>query len=93
MENKLEDEITKRWEQEAKEKAEHEYVMPKKRVRALEYGAFTPNDVFNASGSTSGSGKAKAKAAQKPGRAAGARARGKIAEMVEEGDDTVVELD
>lgn len=39
MENKVEDEIRKRWEQEAKDKADQEAAQsrPKKRTRAIEY--------------------------------------------------------
>lgn len=41
MENKVEDEIRKRWEQEAKDKADQEKTQsrPKKRIRAIEYNA------------------------------------------------------
>jgi hypothetical protein len=78
MENKSEDEVRKRWEQEARDKTAHEEEVqqrPKKRVRAIEYTA------------AEGAGKG----AKKTGRAAATRARGKVTEIMEE--DLVVELD
>ncbi|KAJ4295628.1 hypothetical protein N0V90_007641 [Kalmusia sp. IMI 367209] len=42
MENKAEDEIRKRWEQEARDKAHHEQQVsdrPRKRLREIEYGS------------------------------------------------------
>ena len=81
MENKLEDEIVKRWEVEAKEKEEQE-ARPKKRVRALEYGAeFKPQELLELPRYGRGKGKAGAK---KPGARKG---------MVVEEDAMVVELD
>lgn len=104
MENKVEDEIKKRWEQEAKEKAEceAESQRPKKRVRAIEYDHMALEDeadgVFGfAAGSSSktaakGRGVAKKKKAT-GGRAAAGKARGKVTEIIEDEEDTVVELD
>ncbi|KAI8935435.1 hypothetical protein NX059_008012 [Plenodomus lindquistii] len=66
MENKSEDEIRKRWEQEAKDKADQEGEMqqrPKKRVRAIEY------DVERNGGST----KTRGGLARKTGRSAETR--------------------
>lgn len=77
MENKSEDEIRKRWEQEARDRAEQEEGVqqrPKKRVRAIEYAAEDAG-----------------KGARKMGRAAATRARGKVTGIVE-GEDLVVEL-
>ena len=104
MENKTEDEIRKRWEQEAKEKSEREEELqqrPKKRVRAIEYSNRNGNSVLEESDMESvldavtGNGRAKAKgkgpAVKKTGRAAAARAKNNLTEMFS--DDTVVELD
>jgi hypothetical protein len=103
MENKAEDEVRKKWEQEAKDKAEREEATaqrPKKRPRAIGYR----NDVLEAMGdmelgalleasAEKGKGGAKVKAgASKPRRAAGTRAKSRITELTEEEDD-VVELD
>jgi hypothetical protein len=101
MENKAEDEVRKRWEQEAKDKADRDEAVqqrPKKRVRAIEYEASVADDgLFATLGSGSTSNKTATKgrgaAAKKPGRAAATRARGKVTEIMEEEDDTVVEID
>ena len=103
MENKAEDEIRKKWEQEAKDKAEREEDAerrPKKRTRAIGYR----HDVLEAisdlelgalldASAEKGKGAAKAKAgATKSRRAAGTRAKSRITELTEE-EEEVVELD
>ncbi|KAF2853139.1 hypothetical protein T440DRAFT_487609 [Plenodomus tracheiphilus IPT5] len=104
MENRTEDEIRKRWEQEAKDKAENEDEIqqrPRKRVRAIEYsgrsGEALGDGDFNAaleamSCNTRIATKTRAGAAKKSGRTAGVKAKTKITELFEE-DDIVVELD
>lgn len=96
MENKTEDEIRKRWEQEAKDKEDQQDTQPrpKKRLRAIEYnnGDDTLGLGYPAGASTRG-GKLPAvkPQARKPGRAAGTRAKNRITELADEED--VVELD
>jgi hypothetical protein len=88
MENKLEDEITKRWEVEAKEKEqEQDETRPRKRVRALEYdAALKPWELLDMIAPTPRYGKVKAKTgAKKPG--------ARRSKALPEEDDTVVELD
>ena len=103
MENKAEDEIRKKWEQEARDKAEREEdaaQRPKKRPRAIGYrhdvlGAMSDLEIgalLDAS-ADKGKGGAKAKAgATKSRRAAGTRAKSRITELTEE-EEEVVELD
>ena len=103
MENKTEDEICKRWEEEAKEKAERDketQQRPKKRVRAIEYsqssavlGQGELDDILAiAAGSTASTARGRGGPTKKPVRAASSRARSRISEAVD-GDETVVELD
>ena len=102
MENKTEDEIRKRWEQEAKDKADQEeetQQRPKKRVRVIEYkgSAGSLEDELEAAQIPTRNKIPRAPvggvAAKKTGRAAAGRARGKVTEILEEEDDMVVELD
>jgi hypothetical protein len=97
MENRSEDEVRKRWEQEAKDKADKEdegQQRTKKRARAIEYSGvaaglmelLTPE---SASGKTVSRGRTVV--AKKPGRAAAAKARSKVTEIVDEAD--VIEVD
>jgi hypothetical protein len=95
MENKTEDEIRKRWEVEAKERAEREeeaQQRPKKRVRAIEYSKDDGGRglVFD---DESVGPKPKANAARKKttARAASTRAQNRIPETMDE--DMAVELD
>lgn len=106
MENKTEDEVRKRWEQEAKDKADREdeaEQRPKKRPRLLQItatkkqaGAFDDSgldkllDLTMANGNLGAKGRAPAK---KPRRAAAAKAKGKVTEIVEDEDDDVIEVD
>lgn len=103
MENKAEDEIRKKWEQEAKEKAVREEEATqrlRKRPRAIGY----PNDVDDAmndldlralpdgtTGKSANAAKTRRSAA-KPRRAAGTKAKSRITELTEEEED-IVELD
>ncbi|KAF1831954.1 hypothetical protein BDW02DRAFT_530848 [Decorospora gaudefroyi] len=99
MENQAEDEILKRWELEAKEKAERDeeaQPRPKKRVRAIEYNKEDENTGHTARAfinlARSQSPKPRAGAApRKTGRAAGARAKSKSGELRDAA--TYVELD
>src|SRR4051812_30790099 len=105
MENKAEDEIRKRWEREAKEKAETEDRMverPRKRLRELEYssagilngfgvGLHPASEEESAVISRPKSKKASGKATQAARRGT-TRTRGKIMELTEE-DSNFVELD
>lgn len=104
MENRIEDEIRKRWEQEAKDKAERDdegQQPPKKRVRAIEYqqaaGPIPDEELQEAMGM--GNTRAKAAARSRaPNKRAGARvaagkAKGKVTEIMDDEEDTVVELD
>jgi hypothetical protein len=102
MENKTEDEIRKRWEQEAKDMANKDESMqqrPKKRARAIEYQDPLSNlwtlmggtsDSTTANGSVGAKGRGAA--AKKPSRAAAAKARGRVTEMSQDEDD-VIEVD
>jgi len=103
MENRTEDEIRKRWEQETKDKADRDeeaQQRPKKRVRAIEYqavsGAFDGDGLDEIFGSTTANGKGAAKSRvtekKKTGRATAGKARGKVTEILED-EDMVVELD
>lgn len=96
----MEDEIRKRWETEAKEKAEQNdkaQQRPKKRVRAIEYSKEDDDeeDINAAINELLQGAKARPKAnaisRKKPGRVAGTRAQQRISEIVD--DNTVVELD
>lgn len=99
MENKAEDEIRKRWEQEAKDKADKEHdlqLRPKKRVRAIEFGS--SGGLLGADGldgAAAGGGRASARtrgvATRKTGRGSGARSKTRIIEVLD--DDACVELD
>lgn len=106
MENKTEDEIKKRWEQEAKDKADREeeaQQQPKKRVRAIEYqgnSGIMQNDELEevlgfhtANGKTVAKGRSAAKKRTGGGRVAAAKARGKVTEILDDEEDMVVELD
>jgi uncharacterized protein YjbJ (UPF0337 family) len=107
MENKTEDEVRKRWEQEAKDKADRDeetQQRPKKRVRAIEYQAATSsilggNALGEALGFVTGNTKTAAKGrrapAKTPGRAAAAKARSRVTETAddEEEEDEVIEVD
>ncbi|KAF1930124.1 uncharacterized protein M421DRAFT_385196 [Didymella exigua CBS 183.55] len=103
MENKADDDTRKKWEQEAKEKAEeHEHdaaERPKKRPRAIGY-VKNSEGLLNYPGlgalldGTAGKDKnaAKTKAGtSRTIRAAGSRGRGRITEFAE-GEEVVVEL-
>lgn len=103
MENKAEDEIRKKWEQEAKDRAEQDseaVQRPKKRPRAIGYRN-DADDVMNglelgellegAAGKVRISAKAKV-GAPKGRRAAGTRAKSRVTEVTEE-EEEVVELD
>jgi hypothetical protein len=101
MENKNEDEIRKRWEQEAKDKADQgseAQQRPKKRVRAIEYqSAMGTNDLLGMGSSSTAStntSKGRGAVAKKPGRVAAAKARAKVTDIVydDDEDDTVIEL-
>jgi hypothetical protein len=101
MENKAEDEIRKRWEQEAKDKADQDEAAqprPKKRVRAIEYQSAMVNGGLrntlcadNADNTTVTRGRGAV--VKRPNRSAATRARGKVTEVVGEEDDLVVEID
>lgn len=104
MENKTEDDVRKRWEQEAKDKADRDEETqhrPKKRVRAIEYqnapcSIFGVNTIDGASGSSTGTTKAggsRRGIAKKPARAAASKARGKVTEVFEDEEDEVIEVD
>jgi hypothetical protein len=106
MENKSEDEVRKRWEQEAKDKAYGDAEAqqgPRKRVRAIEYQAATSSilggNAFlgEALGAATGTSKTAAKGrrvpAKTPGRAAAAKARSKVTEIVDDEDEDVIEVD
>ncbi|KAH9864262.1 hypothetical protein J1614_010196 [Plenodomus biglobosus] len=105
MESKVEDEIRKRWEQEAKDRADSEEEIqqqPKKRPRTIEYGGRDSDalgdDLDAAMQALSRNARAAPKtrkgAAKKTGRAAGTKAKARITEIVEDDDDDgVVELD
>jgi hypothetical protein len=103
MENKHEDEIRKRWEQEAKTKAardEEAQQRPKKRIRAIEYqtasGIVSERELEEALGFATASGtttKGRGAPKKKTGRAAAGKAKGKITEIIDDEEDMVVELD
>jgi len=85
----VEDEILKRWEQEAKDRVDNEDQMqqrPKKRIRAIE---FAGREVGVLEDVTKGRGSA----TRKTGRAAGTRAKTRTTEIGGRDDDMVVELD
>ncbi|EMD97856.1 hypothetical protein COCC4DRAFT_200773 [Bipolaris maydis ATCC 48331] len=99
MENKTEDEIRKRWETEAKERAQQNdeaQQRPKKRVRAIEYNREDDEEDINQAIAELLQGaksrpKASAVSKKKPGRVAGTKAKQKLNEILD--DNTVVELD
>ena len=102
MENKTEDEIRKRWEQEAKDKADRDegtQQRPKKRVRAIEYddGSGTMDQIHEllrlAKADVKAAEKGRATAKKKTGRAAAGKAKAKVTEIIGNEDDMVVELD
>lgn len=99
MENRVEDEIKKRWEQEAKDN-DAEGSRPRKRQRKIEYngngfmGALTHRLLENGALDSVGveeAGASKAKAKKKPAGKA-TRARGKVIEVMED-DEEYIELD
>lgn len=106
MDNQTEDEIRKRWEQEAKDKADQDdepQQRPKKRVRAIEYqDDFQDNPIFlkirDALEGTFApdlvdgkpATKGRAAATKKTKRATGVRGKGKVTELAE---DEVIDLD
>lgn len=107
MENKAEDEIRKRWEQEARDKAgpEEEVAQrPKKRPRAIGYQnsaaaiedvAMNDSELDVLVEATTGRNRPSTKTrggVTKTRRAAGIRAKNRITELTEEGEE-VVELD
>ncbi|KAF1845038.1 uncharacterized protein K460DRAFT_405317 [Cucurbitaria berberidis CBS 394.84] len=99
MENKYEDEVRKRWAQEAKDTAEREEEVqqrPKKRVRAIEYSysnnALHENELEEpATGNSRGAAKGRGAAAKK--RVASTRAKTRITGIVEDEDGRFIELD
>jgi antitoxin component HigA of HigAB toxin-antitoxin module len=103
MENKTEDEIRKRWEQEAKDKAEKDEEAeqrPKKRVRAIEYqmAQHSLNDdeleeLFGTRSENNRAAGGRGAASKKTTRPRPTRGKKKVTEIVEEEDDVVVELD
>lgn len=104
MENKAEDDVRKRWEQEEKDKADRDQEAqqrPKKRVRAIEYqnppgSIFGANTIEGVSDSSMGAAKAggnRRGAARKPARAAASKVRGKVSEVFEDDEDDVIEVD
>ena len=103
MENKAEDEIRKKWEQEAKDKAEREEEAaqrPKKRPRALEYRNDADNvmndleigALLDGTADRSRSAARTKGSVMKARRAAGTRAKSRITELTEE-EGEVVKLD
>lgn len=95
MENRSDDEIRKKWEQEAKERAEREAEVaqrPKKRPRAIEYRN-DADDTLNVEPTyKSRSSLETAGGAAKPQRAAGTRAKRRISRYTDE-EEEIVELD
>jgi hypothetical protein len=100
MENSVDDEIKKRWAQEAKDKQDAEGSRPRKRPREIEYsgngfmGALTHRLLGNVALDPVGLEEAaaiKARPKKKPVSRA-TRARGKVTEVLE-GDEEYVELD
>ncbi|UPX15230.1 uncharacterized protein EKO05_0005687 [Ascochyta rabiei] len=100
MENKSEDEIRKKWEQEAKDKVAREEEAaqrPKKRPRAINYldDADKTNDLLKLLEVTPERSRSATRTrggVVKSRRAAGTRAKSRITELTEEEED-VVELD
>ena len=106
MENQVEDEIRKRWEQEAKDKAEQgdeSQQRSKKRVRAIEYqDDWENNPIFLqirdklegafTPGLVNGEPvkKGRVTATKKTKKATGAKGKGKVTELAE---DEVIDLD
>jgi hypothetical protein len=100
MENKTEDEVRKRWEQEAKDKADREdeaQQRSNKRPRLLEDSGSSRQtsvqtkvdrvlELLGAESNTAAKGRSTAK---KPPRAAAAKARGKVTEIIEDEDDEI----
>jgi hypothetical protein len=97
MENKTEDEVRKRWEQEAKDKAGQEdeaQKRPKKRVRAIEYSEQAIGEhLVVGLGEYGTAARGRGAVAKKPGRAAAAKSRKKVTEIGEDEDDDVIEVD
>jgi hypothetical protein len=94
MENKTEDEVRKRWEQEAKDKAGQEdeaQKRPKKRIRAIEYSEQVIGEHLLGEYGTAARGRGAV--AKKSGRAAAAKSRKRVTEIVEDEDDDVIEVD
>lgn len=96
MENRIEDEIKKRWAEEAKDKQDAESSRPRKRPREIEYntngfmGALT-HRLLGSGALDPVAGASKAKAKKKPAGKA-TRARGKVTEITEE-DEEYIDLD
>jgi hypothetical protein len=101
MENKTEDEVRKRWEQEAKDKADQENEVqqrPKKRARAIEYSQEENisleelTEILRSETRNSrAAGRGRGAAVKKPSRAAAAKAKSRVTEVL--GDDEVIEVD
>lgn len=107
MENKAEDEVRKRWEQEARDKALREQreneERPRKRMREIEYerreakgtegGLVTPDEeTASDAGTIAKAGRKGRRKVAATGSTRGSRAKGRITEIVED-DEDYVELD
>lgn len=97
MENKAEDEVRKRWEQEAQEKTDRTETMqqrPKKRVRAIEYTARlnggTLEDNTNEQGGASRSSNRRVGGGARGGRKTNTKTR---STTVESNEGVVIDLD
>lgn len=89
MESRGDDEIRKRWEQEAKDRADKEEQVqqrPKKRIRAIEFEGHEGGVLEDAN-------KGRGSVSKNTRRAAGTRAKTRITEMAEGNGDRVIELD
>lgn len=104
MENKSEDEVRKRWEKEARDKADLEeeaQQRSKKRPRLLQIGAslrhVPDNDALvEPAGFTTGSDATATTcraAAKRPRRAAATKAKGRATELIDNEDDDIIEVD
>ncbi|KAL5116383.1 hypothetical protein ACEQ8H_005731 [Pleosporales sp. CAS-2024a] len=103
MENKMEDEVRKRWEQEAKDTTDQDgqQQRPKKRPRLLQYNGAASRAMAgqeldelsdNAAEQGSAAGKGRG-AARKPRRAAAAKAKGRVTEIMGEDDGFIIQVD
>ena len=98
MENRIEDEIKKRWAEEAKDQQDAEGSRPRKRPREIEYngngfmGALT-HRLLGSGALEVGLGEAGASKAKQKKKPAGkaTRARGKVTEIME--DEEYIDLD